>query len=271
MHNRLGFQRSYFSESYPEGEYFGQGLADRDFFIQTLQMLKTQSKPFMAFLVTLSNHAPYDLPSKYRTLKLNELEGTSVGKYLQSVHYFDEAFGVFVDELRKTGLLDKSLVVVYGDHQAWLEEAPELASVLGFPQKSKYDYWKVRKKLPLFIRLPDAKHAGVETTTGGHLDISPTLLSLLGLTDTVGMMGGDLSRRSDSLVVFRDGSFADGKYYFINAYELEPYPVCYEVNGDRQVSCAPLEARRKQAKERLEISDLVVRGDLVSTLSTHGQ
>ena len=130
---------------------------------------------------------------------MHNLEGTSVGKYLQSVHYFDESFGKFIEGLRKTGLLDKSVVVIYGDHQGWLADAPELASLLGFRQKSKYDYWKVRKKLPLFIRLPGAKHAGVETVTGGHLDISPTILSLLGLsTDTFAVMGTDLTQGSDS-------------------------------------------------------------------------
>jgi lipoteichoic acid synthase len=271
MHSRLGFQRSYFDDSFPTGERFGQGLADRDFLMQTLPMLAAQAEPFMAFLVTLSNHDPYDLPEKYRTLKLGPLDGTRVGKYLQSVHYFDDAFGEFMARLRKTGLLDKSLVVVYGDHQAWLEEPRELAWLLGFPAESKYDHWKVRKKLPLFIRLPHAKYSGAETVTGGHLDISPTILSLLGVTiDPIAMMGADLTQGTDSLVVFRDGSFVDGRYYFINAFEIESYPVCYEVNGDRKVSCASLEARRREAMERLEISDLIIRGDLVPTLSTHG-
>lgn len=221
----LGVHRLYLADFYQTGERFGQGLADGDFFRQTIPMLLNQREPFMAFLITVSNHDPYDLPEKHRSLNLGTLQGTRIGKYLDSVHYFDRAFGELVVQLRKTGLLDKSVVVVYGDHQGWLRNPPELARLLGISEQSGYEYWKVRKKLPLLIRLPHGAHAGVKTATGGHLDISPTLLGLLGVvSDNAVMLGTDLTHGDDSLVVFRDGSFADGKNYFINAPELARTP-----------------------------------------------
>jgi arylsulfatase A-like enzyme len=48
---------------------------------------------------------------------------------LHSVHYFDQAFGEFVDKLRDTGLLDRSVILVYGDHQGFLGDR-ELANSL---------------------------------------------------------------------------------------------------------------------------------------------
>ena len=269
MQLKLGFHQSYFEDRYPTGERFGQGLSDRDFFRQTLPLLETQAEPFTAFLITLSSHHPYDLPRKYQTLNLGGLEGSVLGKYLHSLRYFDDAFGEFVDRLRQTGLLDQSIVVVFGDHQAWgLERPAELARLLGFPETSKYDYWKVRKKVPLLIRLPNGANAGAQTVNGGHLDIAPTLLSLLGIReDNFVMFGTDLTQDKNSLVVFRDGGFADGWHYFIDPSDLGPDFLCYEVQTDRQVSCESLRGRRRQALEQLEISDLIIQGNLVPAMS----
>jgi lipoteichoic acid synthase len=40
----------------------------------------------MAFLLSASNHLPYQMPERYRELDLGELEGTLLGDYLHSVH-----------------------------------------------------------------------------------------------------------------------------------------------------------------------------------------
>jgi phosphoglycerol transferase MdoB-like AlkP superfamily enzyme len=267
MHPRLGFQRSFFEGKYNISEHVGFWLADREFFNQTIPILQAQTQPFMAYLLSASNHFPYQLSNKYRVLKLGELEGTLLGDYLHSVHYFDQAFGEFVDQLRGVGLLDKSVVVVYGDHQAFLGAPPELARLLSFPQGSDYHYFQVRKRVPLLIRLPGGEGAGVMSVTGGHLDIAPTLLSLLGISDDdVVMLGRDLTRGENSLVVFRDGSFADGTHYYINRFGPATLSACYEVGTGRALNCGLLEERRREALERLEMSDLIIRGDLIRAL-----
>ena len=101
MHPRLGFQRSFFEEDYKILDRIGPWLADREFFAQTIPILKAQTEPFLAYLLTSSNHDPFEVPEKHRTLNLGELEGSLLGNYLHSVHYFDRAFGEFVDQLRE--------------------------------------------------------------------------------------------------------------------------------------------------------------------------
>ena len=132
MHQNLGFARSYFRDEFMDGESFGMGLTDEVFFKQIEAHLDTAREPFLAFLITLSNHLPYELPSHHRHLDVGDLEGTTVGRYLDSVHYFDRAFGVLIDRLKESGLLDRSLVVVYGDHRAFWEDTPEVPALLGF-------------------------------------------------------------------------------------------------------------------------------------------
>ncbi len=211
------------------------------------------------------------MPEKYRVLKLGELEGTLLGDYLHSVHYFDQAFGEFVDALRERDLLDRSVFVLYGDHHGFLGDSRELARLLGFPEQSAYDHFRVRKKVPFLIRLPHGQAAGVRDVVAGHVDIAPTVLGLLGVTDEKRvMLGRDLTRAGPSLVVFRDGSFADGRHYFINRFGPTSASSCYEADTGVRLDCGPLEGRRREARQRLEISDLIIQHDLIPALSASG-
>jgi lipoteichoic acid synthase len=267
MHPALGFQRSIFEDSYRLRERIGPWLSDREFFAQTVPTLKAQPTPFMAFLLTASNHHPYRLPAEDKELSLGTLEGTLLGDYLQSVRYFDRAFGEFVDRLREVGLLDTSIVVLYGDHQGFLGDPPDLAHLLGFPERDEYRTLQVRKKVPLLIRLPHAQEAGARAVTGGHVDIAPTVLGLLGIEDEHGvMLGRDLTQGQHSLVVFRDGSFTDGRVWYVHRVGAV-VGTCYEVDTGRAIDCSAVDRQRREALERLKVSDLIVRGDLIPALA----
>jgi lipoteichoic acid synthase len=268
LHPRYGFQQSFFDQSYNIREYFGQWGSDREFFAQTMPFVEAQAEPFMAFLLSSANHHPYPIPPHHRVLRLGELEGTLLGDYLHSAHVFDQAFGALVDMLRERGLLDRSIVAVYGDHHGFLGDTPELARLLGFPEWSEYDHFRTRKKIPFLIRLPHGQHAGVMHVTAGHLDIAPTILGLLGVEDERRvMLGRDLLRDQAPLVVFRDGSFADGAHYFVNRLGPTSASSCYAAATGQQLDCEPLAERRRQARQRLEISDLIVEGDLIPALT----
>jgi len=268
LHPRYGFQQSFFEESYDIREHFGQWASDREYFAQTIPLLVAQPEPFVAFLLSSANHHPYDVPEHHRVLQLGALEGTLLGNYLQSVHTFDVAFGEFIDALGEHGLLDTSVIVIYGDHHGFLDDPPELARLLGVSEPSELDRFKVRKQVPFIIRLPHGHEAGVGDVAAGHLDIAPTILGLLGIVDERRvMLGRDLLRGDPPLVVFRDGSFTDGTHYFIN----RPGPIsassCYEARIGRRVDCTPLAERRRAAHQRLELSDLIIEGDLIPALA----
>ena len=266
MHPALGFQRSYFESAYRIDERIGRWLADREYFSQTMPLLETQRRPFMAYLLTSSNHHPWDLPAKHRVLSLGDLEMTSLGRYLHSVHYFDSAFGHFVDRLRETGLLDQSILVLYGDHNAPVDR-PDLVRFFGLSERNESEYLLMRRKVPLIIRLPRGEAARASEVNGGQLDIAPTVLALLGILDQDSvMLGRDLTLGEDSLVIFRDGSFTDGRSYLVNRFGPIENSRCYEISRGQRIDCGPLEARRRQAREQLEVSDLIIRGDLIAGL-----
>jgi phosphoglycerol transferase MdoB-like AlkP superfamily enzyme len=260
---RLGFTRSYFDDAYPSAERFGQGIADRVFFHETASILGRQPEPFFAFLVSVSNHHPYVLPAGLRSLPLGPLEDTLLGRYLDSVHYFDRAFGEFIAELRHAGLLDRTVVVVYGDHQGWLEDTPELAHLIGFDTNNRFRYWRARRRVPLLIRLPGGAHAGANPVLSGHADTAPTLLSLLGIPRDPVMLGTDLTSDAAPIVVFRNGSLATDGTYLINDPGIGVLPSCFDVTTLSRVSCASMETQHRDALERIDASDRIIRGGLV--------
>jgi len=183
------------------------------------------------------------------------------------VRYFDRAFGTLVDRLRAAGLLETSVVVIYGDHHGFLGDPPELGGLLGISARDEYRTLQVRKRVPMMIRLPHAAKARVEAVAGGHLDIAPTILSLLGITHESGLMlGRDLTRGGTSLVVFRDGSFTDGTTWYAR-HVGRASGTCYAVKTGQRVDCRPVEPQRREARDRLEVSDLVIRGDLIPSLT----
>jgi lipoteichoic acid synthase len=262
-HRRLGFQKSHFADSFQITERINGWLADAPFFDQVVPRLARERAPFMAFLLSSSNHHPFALPAPHWTLKLGSLEGTELGDYLHSVHYFDEAFGQFVDRLRATGLLDESVVVVYGDHKGYLADERQLATLLGLSSSRPEDLWLERKRVPLVVRLPRGAHAGQRSEAAGHLDIAPTILSLLGIAEDGVMLGRDLTKPGDSLVVFRDGSFADGQHHLIR---LGRRSSCFESQTGRAVGCDALEPKLARSLDQLQTSDFIIQGHLIPSL-----
>jgi hypothetical protein len=82
------------------------------------------------------------------------------------------------------------------------------------------------------------------------------------------MLGRDLTRQSEPMVVFRDGSFADGSHYFVNRFGPISASSCYEARTGQSLPCEPLDAQRRAARQRLEISDLILQGDLIPAVTT---
>ena len=132
MHPAYGFQHSLFEPDFQMTEQIGWGLNDRDFLQQMVPRLEQLPRPFAAWLITLSLHHPFEaFPDAHKVLKLGALEGTSFGNYLHTMRFFDQALEDFRTALARDGLLDDSLVVVFGDHDAGFARDAALARTIG--------------------------------------------------------------------------------------------------------------------------------------------
>lgn len=270
IYPKLGFQRSWFLEHYAPGQQVGLGLGDVDFVRQTMPRLREERAPYFAFLVTLSTHFAYDTPREYHRVHPRGLEGSLLGRYLNAVRYVDDALGLLFAELDRSGQLDSSVVVVFGDHRPRNLGPPgQLATLLeryaGYSPEtaaSATRYWTARHRLPLLIHLPGDTLAGARATAGGQLDIAPTVLSLLGLRDgSMPALGRDLTAPDAGLVVMRDGAFVRGDTLCTPDRRAAAGMTCTVLGSGRPVDGGAMAPWAAAAHEELMVSDLIIRGD----------
>ena len=136
-----------------------------------------------------------------------------------TAHYLDQAVQEFFEYLKKSGLYDNSIIVLYGDHYGISDTRNlKLASLLGKSSSTWSDFDNTQmQRVPFMIHIPGTKDGGVQTQYGGEIDVLPTLLHLLGIDsrDYI-QFGTDLfSSKHDQVVAFRNEDFITPKYTVI--------------------------------------------------------
>ena len=245
MHPVYGFQRSLFDADFQMTEQIGWGLNDRDFLQQMVPRLEQLPRPFAAWLITLSLHHPFEaFPDRHKVLKLGALEGTSFGNYLHTMRFFDTALEDFRAALARDGLLDGSLLVVFGDHDAGFARNPPLARTIGVEDDEAA--WTLNDRIPLFIRA-GGDLVGTRSRPAGQTDLAPTVLALLGIDPVPlpylgrNLLGADIDRP----VPRPYGAWLDARHLFLA--------------GDADVSCYDLGRRLVGAPSDCAADDVLAR------------
>lgn len=267
MYPSLSFDRFVSNRDFKVDSVIGLGLSDESFFRQSLPILKAQEKPFYAFLITLSSHYPFNMDlEKIPDLPLGEFAGTGLGNYLRCIHYADAQIGAFVEGLRREGLLDESVLAIYGDHPGLtVADRPDLARFLGVSDLSDPVAWKKAQKIPFIVRLPHGRLRGQFTLAAGQIDIGPTLGNLMG-TDLVTAFGQDLLNADRGFVVFRNGSFLDDE-----AWVLPELDLVYDLRTGQGRPLSETPDGLARARKKLTLSDAILQGNLIPRLNASFQ
>lgn len=160
------------------------GVSDLDVFMRAgeeFTSLTRQGRRFLGLILTLSNHAPFNLP-KPTGLDWIE-EGGEQNLRLNGVHYADWALGQFMAAARQCEWFKDTLFVFTGDHGFGI---PPLITEVGL----------LHQHVPLLFYGPDLfgdRHE-VRHTVVSQLDIEPTILGLLGVNSPHQSFGRDLFR-----------------------------------------------------------------------------
>ncbi len=107
--------------------------------VRTLREASRSGTPFFGWVFFSGTHEPYlahypDMPG-----------GTEHALYLQEVRYVDANLGMLLDDLRQSGLLERTVVVIHGDHGEAFREH-------GFFGHS--DVYAETLHVPLVVRIP---------------------------------------------------------------------------------------------------------------------
>ena len=293
IHPKYGYDNFfYYTKDYIMDDKLGSmGLSDKSFFRQSVPKIKEISENnqnFYATLIMLTNHTPFDAASEidfdvdYKYEKIDEetgevvevsapfMEGSLLGNYFKTVHYADEAIGEFIEELDEAGLLDNTVVVIYGDHDAKIKKSeylyyynydPYTDSVLDeddpdYKAMDYYDY-ELNRKVPFIIWTKDQKVKGEVTKVMGMYDASPTLGNMLGFKNKYAL-GHDIFSVDDNIVIFPDASWITDIMYYSSSKEegklLDP---------EATLSADYIEQNNAYAEKIISVSNDIIIHDLI--------
>lgn len=206
-------------EELDHSEFHGLGVTDGSVFKQSIEYYKNIKKPFYSFFVTVTSHHPFILPQEFISLDVGpELKGTRLGNYMESVNYFDRVLGEFIEDLKKEGLYENSMIVLYGDHLGLDIREEEIKNQVSDYLGREYRYDDLLN-IPLIIHIPGSGVTETISTAGGQIDFFPTMLNLLGIEpESENLMGQDLINAKEGFTAHQTfltkGSFIDDEKVF---------------------------------------------------------
>ena len=202
-----------------------------------------------------------------------------MGNYLKAVHYADEALGELYQELEEADLLDNTIVVLYGDHDAKLKKAEferlyyndNIDKISIDPDKNLEevnDYtYELNRKVPFIIWSKEklnTKFAKNINQAMGMIDVMPTLGNMLGIYNKYAL-GHDIFSTKNNVVVFPDGNWLNNKLYYNSSKEE------YLQLTDEAISMDEIEKNNEYADELIKISNGIITYDLIKRVNETNQ
>lgn len=164
------------------------GVHDEHLLQYAAHFLEKQSTPSFLTLFTITNHHPWSIPPHWTPPQ--EAKGTP---YLESFAYTDWVLGLFLEELKKKGLLEKSILFIFGDHG----------------QENRGEHFEINRHLyqenvhvPLLLYAPGRIKGERIDSLCSQIDLLPTVLDLLELPAIHHSVGTSLLRQAPPAPLF---------------------------------------------------------------------
>ena len=166
---------------------------------------------FLAYYMTYSGHAPYNpddntIARKNQNAISDPNASVGVRSYLAGQLELEYALEYLMDRLEQAGILDKTLIVLTGDHFPYALSTEEMAYLAGEETVASDPFWQYKNNFVCWsAALEEPVHVDSLCCTQ---DILPTVLNLLGLPyDSRLLTGTDALSDSTHIAVLFDGSF----------------------------------------------------------------
>lgn len=154
---------------------FSWGYPDAEIYRKTLSELKDTKQPRLDIIMTLTNHEPFDFPSKKEYLtKVEQMintKSTSEKDKLKDYKdifacllYTDNSIQNFMEAYSKRADYNNTIFIITGDHR-----------LIPVPQKDNLSRFHV----PLYIYSPMLKKTAIFKSISAHSDVTPSLVSFL--------------------------------------------------------------------------------------------
>jgi phosphoglycerol transferase MdoB-like AlkP superfamily enzyme len=206
-----GIERFYSESAYPVSKRVNcWGVADDYLFeyaIDTFNRNVGDPNPFLAVILTVSNHPPYNVPERFKSVSPDIQQ--------QIVAFADDAIRQFMAEAEKQAWYEHTLFVFVGDH----------GKLVGTPD---YDMPLSYNHVPLIIYSPALEDAPKRFEQfGGQIDLFPTIMGLLNRPYTNNTLGIDLLKERRPYIFFS----SDDAIGCIDSCFFYSYNVKTEIEG----------------------------------------
>mgnify|MGYP006320756733 CR=1 FL=1 len=197
----VGFDKYYGKDQYKGPESFDGrwGIFDEEFLQFTAKELNSFKQPFFSTIFTISSHAPYIIPEKYK----NKFpKGTT--EIQESIAYADFAVKKFFDAAKKMPWYANTIFVITADHTSSSAEEPQYKNNVG------------KFRIPIMFFAPgDESMVGVDSKNFQQIDILPSLIDILGLDEKLITFGKSYKSKYDFVVNYLDNIYnlEMGDYY----------------------------------------------------------
>ncbi|OVE74291.1 hypothetical protein BVX93_00240 [bacterium B13(2017)] len=174
----------------PRGDVWG--ISDLDLFKESIQILRTNKNPFVAFIHTAGNHKPYTIPKENHGFKKVSYDEEFVTQHgfrslaaLNAFRFMDHSIGIFIEKISKEPFFENTIFAFFGDHGLLRNviHIPPGENILGLT-----DY-----HVPFMIYSPKfIKNPRKYDFVASEVDILPTIASLTGTPYINTTFGRDL-------------------------------------------------------------------------------
>lgn len=213
------FDQSYYDTSIANSstEY---GVKDKLMLSQSAKYLEQMQQPFYTKFITVTNHYAFSLDDADNNGFIRpQTDDQVVNNYFATAHYLDNSIKEFFNYLKKSGIYNNSMIVLYGDHYGLSDSNNKaLATLMNRDPNTWNDYDNTQlQRVPFMIHMPGL-NGGIQSQYGGEIDALPTILHLAGVdTKNYVQFGTDLmSSQHNANVVFRNKNFVNMNYTVIH-------------------------------------------------------
>jgi hypothetical protein len=172
---------------------------------QQLQNYAQNHRRFCLTYVPAAPHNPYDhIPKPFQKYKMKEM-GDFTPLYLNELLYMDWVISSIIDQLKESGLLDNTMVVITNDH----------GEMVGSKEDGHLGHgWAITPQLantPLIVMDPAQTGFRVNPTIGTQVDFLPTILDRLNIPIPADQLYEGLSLDA--------GAAREGRLGYLNSYK----------------------------------------------------
>ncbi len=273
-----GFERFIEERDFEDPVFRGSwGVSDEDLFARAnreFEARAAQGQPFLAVLLTVSLHAPWEFPpGRVQSLPedMNVPEGFE-RRELENFLYADFAVGKFIRQARSYAYFDDTLFVFVGDHGVHLRSRALVPA-------EEY-------RVPALLLAPGTVPPGRIDAVTSQVDLAPTILSLVGWDPEPDFFGRDVLAASErdpmAVLLYRKERYAVRRANRLtvlakeggvgSAYRLTPagFPLHDQIRYAYQEDAKDGLAVLQQAEQRLQdrLTDLAIASRPASPLES---